>query len=463
MISRARAAVAALVLVVACRRTPPPPAVSSESADQRRPASEWMRDEAVRLLSEYVRIDTTASRGEREGAEFLKRFFDCEGIENEIVCPAPGRCNLLARLPGRSREGGLLLLNHIDVADASATLWKEATPFAATIRLGYLYGRGAYDMKSLGIAQALAMREVKRLGIVPASDILFLGEADEELGQKWGSRWLLEHRPEWFAGVKWVLNEGGTTELLLRAPRYWGVETVQAGYAFAELEADSRQPLADLAARFASVTGEPVAPHPQVVVAFDMLANHLPSPYTDPMRHLDRVWRDPRERAILPDRYGSFLEPRIHWSQLYEPTAGAGRVRAYVSVAVPPGMAPGPLLAPVLAEAGRLGLRVTASFDSGPTKASRYPSALTDLLQRVTEAHFPGVPFGPVPGFGGFTTSLAFRDRGFEVYGYSPFPMNITDSARRHWIDERIFLRDYVGGVALLEDVVLECAVEGLR
>jgi acetylornithine deacetylase/succinyl-diaminopimelate desuccinylase-like protein len=110
-----------------------------------------------------------------------------------MVCPAPRRCNLLARLPGKSREGAILLLNHIDVVGAVPSYWKESSPFEGRIKFGFLYGRGAYDMKSLGLTEALAMRNLKEHGIVPPSDILFLGEASEETKQEWGSRWLLEH------------------------------------------------------------------------------------------------------------------------------------------------------------------------------------------------------------------------------------------------------------------------------
>src|SRR5262249_51428404 len=88
---------------------------------------------------------------------------------------------------------------------------------------------------------------------------------------------------------------------------------IQAGYALAELEANSPPALEALKKRFATVDGPIVEPHPHVVIGFDMLADHLSSPLTDPMRHLDRVRRDKEELAILPDRYGSFLQARIHW------------------------------------------------------------------------------------------------------------------------------------------------------
>ena len=149
-------------------------------------------------------------------------------------------------------------MNHVDVADAYPTMWKEAPPFEGRIKLGFLYGRGSYDMKSLGLAQALAMRRLKERGIVPESDILFLGEADEEIGQVWGSRWLLEHRPEWFAGVANVLNEGGTNEMILRDVRYWGLETVQAGFGLVQLESIDRKGLASLAERWKRVKSDPV-------------------------------------------------------------------------------------------------------------------------------------------------------------------------------------------------------------
>ena len=440
--------------IAACRKeslTPP------EGPDVRRPAEEWLQQEPIRLLRDYVRIDTTNDGpGEIEGAAFLKSFFDCAGIENETVCPAPRRCNLLARLPGKKRQGALLLLNHIDVVEAYAHAWKEAPPFEGLIQNGFLYGRGVYDMKSIAIAEALAMRRLKERGIVPESDVLFLAEADEEVGQRWGSRWLLDHRPEWFAGVTNVLNEGGSTEMLLRSVRYWGIETIQAGYALAELDASDAKGLEALQARYPTADGPIVEPHPHVVLGFNLLADHLASPLTDPMRHLDRVRKNPAELAILPDRYAAFLQARMHWIGPYPyPPAKPAGFREYAVVSVPPGLDPRPYLAPIL-DALPAGVRTVRTAYGGPAGASPYPTPLTEVLKRVTEAYTPGTPFGPMPTFGGYTTSLLFRERGFPAYGYSPIAMNITDSARRHGNDERVFLRDYLNGCAMYADSLEE-------
>lgn len=457
---RLRMLVIGLLLVTGCGRKARKP-IGLE-ADATRPASEWLLLEPVRLLRDYVRLDTTEENGEEKGAEFLKRFFDCAGIENEMVCPAPRRCNLLARLPGRHREGALLLINHMDVAYPA--VWRESLPFEGKIKIGYLYGRGTYDMKSLGLAQALAIRALKQNGIVPASDILFLAEADEESGMKWGSRWLLDHRPEWFKGVGVALNEGGTNEMILRDVRYWGIETVLAGYGFLEFESADRGPLEQLAARWPKIESPVAEPLPDVVRGFNMLANHLTHPLTDPLRHLDRVRHDPAELAILPDRYGAFLQARINWMPAYNYPPGSSGLRGLVRISTPPGISPDDFLDPIEADAKRSGIRVLRRESTGVTTASPYmtPSGelvpFLDLIKRVTEARHPGVPFGPLPGFGGGTTSVFFRRRNIPTYGYSPLPMNITDSARRHSHDERIYLRDYLDGVDSYREVLLEFA-----
>jgi acetylornithine deacetylase/succinyl-diaminopimelate desuccinylase-like protein len=453
------AVVLAVVMAGAAACSRKPPAISpGEAADTKRPADEWLREEPVRLLRDYVRIDTRPTRGERRGAEFLRRILDCEGIETEIVCPEGDRCNLLARLPGKTREGALLLLNHIDVVEAYPQFWKEAPPFEGIIKGGYLYGRGAFDMKSLGLAQALAIRSLRLQGIVPERDILFLAEADEEIGQKWGARWLLEHRPEFFRGVGAVLNEGGTTEVILREVRFWGLETLQAGYGFAELDAPANAPLEALAARWTKLVAAPAEPHPHVVEGFNLLANHLSSPITDPLRHLDRVMRDPAELAILPDRYGAFIEPRLNWSPIYVNPEAATRPRKLLVVSVPPGVDPAKYIQPIVEDAKRSGIGIVQTSWSEITVASPYPTAFTDLLKRVTEARFPGVPFGPVPTFGGYTTSILLRERGIPAYGYASIPTNIFDAARRHGNDERIYLRDYLTGIELYTDVLEEFA-----
>jgi acetylornithine deacetylase/succinyl-diaminopimelate desuccinylase-like protein len=366
---------------------------------------------------------------------------------------------LLARLQGRSRSGALLLVNHVDVVDAYPAYWTQAAPFEGKINLGFLYGRGAYDMKSLALAQLLALTSLKERGVVPEHDIRFLAEADEEGGQQWGSHWLLEHRPEWFGGVANVLNEGGTNEMILRDVRFWGIETLQAGYALVQFESGDRRALQALVSRWPRLPEETVAPHPHVALGFDMLANHLGHPLTDPLRHLDRVRNDPKELAILPDRYGAFLEPRIKWGGPYPyPPGATSNFRGFVVVSTPPGVDPAEFVTPIERDASASGIMIVSRTATGATTASPYPTAFTELIRGIVEARYPGVPFGPVPTFGGSTTSLFFRQLGIPAYGFSPVPANITDASRVHGNDERIFLRDYLNGIPLFSEVLEEFA-----
>ena len=119
------AAVRSILAVGGCSRRRHPPAITRTEVEIATRSQEvWLRDESVRLLRDYVRIDTSLEQGEEKGTEFLKNFFECEGIQTELICPQPRRCNVFARIPGKKREGALLLLNHVDVAPPFPTLWK---------------------------------------------------------------------------------------------------------------------------------------------------------------------------------------------------------------------------------------------------------------------------------------------------------------------------------------------------
>ncbi len=132
-----------------------------------------MNHEAVELLSQYLQIDTTNPPGnENKGVEFLAGILEKEGIEYKTYEAAPGRCSIKAVLPGTDEKGAVILLNHIDVVPAKAEEW-SINPFSGELKDGFIYGRGALDMKSLGILELLAFLEVKRQGLTPCRDIIF--------------------------------------------------------------------------------------------------------------------------------------------------------------------------------------------------------------------------------------------------------------------------------------------------
>src|SRR5437762_8957212 len=166
-------------------------------------------EEAVDLLRRYLMIDTTNPPGsEIEGAKFLTAVLGRDGIASETVESAPGRANLVARLAGDGSLGGIVLHHHIDVVYADRRYW-TVDPFGGEILDGYLYGRGALDMKSIGILQLAALLAIKRARVSLARDLVLLGTADEEAGSRYGARFIADTHPHWLAGNEYALGELG--------------------------------------------------------------------------------------------------------------------------------------------------------------------------------------------------------------------------------------------------------------
>jgi acetylornithine deacetylase/succinyl-diaminopimelate desuccinylase-like protein len=165
--------------------------------------------ETVELGREYLTLDTTNPPGnETVGARFLERVLGRDGIASEIAESAPGRGNLVARLPGDGSEGGIVLHHHIDVVYADRRYW-TMDPFGGVIQDGFLYGRGAIDMKSTGILHLAAMLAITRAGVPLKRDLVLLATADEEAGSRFGAQWVADRHREWLAGAEYALSELG--------------------------------------------------------------------------------------------------------------------------------------------------------------------------------------------------------------------------------------------------------------
>jgi acetylornithine deacetylase/succinyl-diaminopimelate desuccinylase-like protein len=194
-------------------------------------------DEVVGLASDLIRIDTSntdeavPATPERPAAEYVAARLADAGYDPDYVeSGAAGRGNVIARLPGRDPARGALLVHaHLDVVPAEAAEW-TVHPFSGEVRDGYLWGRGAIDMKGMAAMTLAVARQLKRSGLVPARDLIFAFVADEEAGGFYGSRWLVEHRPELFAGATEAIGEvGGFSVTLPGDVRAYLVETAEKG------------------------------------------------------------------------------------------------------------------------------------------------------------------------------------------------------------------------------------------
>ncbi len=165
-------------------------------------------DSAVDLFREFIRIDTTNPPGNEEDAvTFLDEYLDKAGIPTEVFHVAPKRANLLARISGKNKGKPVILLSHIDVVPAKAEEW-EVPPFSGEVRNGFIYGRGAIDMKSQAICQLLAFAQLQKDGVKPERDIIYLATCDEEVGGQYGVEYMLKNVEE-LRSASFVLSEGG--------------------------------------------------------------------------------------------------------------------------------------------------------------------------------------------------------------------------------------------------------------
>ena len=172
-------------------------------------------DEAVRWVQDLIRIDTINPPGnEFRAVNFYAEIFESEGIEYETAESAEGRGNIWARLEGGS-EPGLILLQHLDVVPAEEEFW-TIDPLSGDIRDGYILGRGARDMKGLGVIQLASFLSLHRSGAELNRDIIFLATADEEAGGFYGVDWLIKNRPEIFEGAGTVSYTHLTLPTILR-------------------------------------------------------------------------------------------------------------------------------------------------------------------------------------------------------------------------------------------------------
>jgi acetylornithine deacetylase/succinyl-diaminopimelate desuccinylase-like protein len=166
-------------------------------------------DEAVQWLQEYLQIDTVNPPGnESRAVDFYAEIFKSEGIEYSSAESAPGRGNIWARIKGGDKPA-LMLLQHTDVVPVNENYWTEDA-FSGEIKDGYIWGRGALDMKGTGISQLSAFLSLHRAGVKLNRDVIFLATADEEAGGAYGAGWMIENYPELFKGVGLLINEGGS-------------------------------------------------------------------------------------------------------------------------------------------------------------------------------------------------------------------------------------------------------------
>ena len=448
--------------------------------------------ETVRALIRIPSINPPSAEvpdGESQVARHVATLLQAAGLEPEIVEPVPGRGSVHARLRGDGTGGEpLLLLSHLDVVPAPAERWTH-DPFAADLVDGYIYGRGAVDMKAmiameLGVVRMLAS-EARAAGLDPARDpipglrrdVLLTVTADEEAGGIAGAKWFAEHRPEWLRAAG-ALNECGGVSATIAGRRFYPIQVAEKGFAAYRIAirgtwGHGSMPREDNAAVLAAAVIErlavpgPTRVTPVMARALELAAAELPPEAGAVLRALSgddparaeaalSVACDPMYaravRALLRDTISPDV---VHAGIKYNVIPGDAVVE--VDCRVLPGTTE-PAMRAELVE--RLGPELAAACDIelmvfGAPVESPSEGPLFDLLAATIRDHDPdGIP---LPVMAPFATDAKFTDAlGVPTYGFSPLRLDPDERFldRFHGIDERVSVDALRWGLPVLYDVV---------
>jgi len=196
-------------------------------------------DEVVVLLSDLIRINTSnPTHPERPAAEWAAERLAEVDIDARIFESEPGRASVVARVPGSDpTRSPLLIHGHLDVVPADAAEW-TVHPFSGEVRDGYVWGRGAIDMKDMNAMTLAVLRNWARRDHRPPRDIVLAFVADEESGGVYGAHWLVDNHPELFVDCSEAISEvGGYSYSIGNDLRLYPIETAEKGINWLRLRA----------------------------------------------------------------------------------------------------------------------------------------------------------------------------------------------------------------------------------
>ncbi|EHK88619.1 hypothetical protein SZMC14600_04241 [Saccharomonospora azurea SZMC 14600] len=429
-------------------------------------------DEAVTLTSELIRIDTTNTGdaatlvGEREAAEYVAEKLTEVGYEITYVeSGGKNRHNVIARLAGADPSRGALLVHgHLDVVPADASEW-SVHPFSGAIQDGYVWGRGAVDMKDMvGMSLALA-RHYKRHNIVPPRDIIFAFLADEEAGGQYGAQWLVDNRPELFEGATEAISEVGGFSITLRDNvRAYLIETAEKGIRWMTLRVRGTAGHGSMLHHDNAVT--------KLSEAVARLGNHrFPLVLTDSVREfLAGVteitgWdfpEDDLEGAVA--KLGNIS--RMIGATLRD-TANPTMLNAGYKANVIPSVAEATVdcrILPGRVEAFNreldeiLGPDIEKEWLELPPVETTFDGAIVDAMSSAVLAEDPGARTLPYMLSGG-TDAKAFQKLGIRNFGFAPLqlPDDLDFSALFHGVDERVPVDALKFGTRVLDRFFRTC------
>jgi acetylornithine deacetylase/succinyl-diaminopimelate desuccinylase-like protein len=429
-------------------------------------------DEVVELCRDLLRIDTTntgdnaTSAGERGAAEYVAEKLADVGITPVVHESAPGRANVVARIPGTDPSRGALLVHgHLDVVPADADEW-SVHPFSGELHDGYLWGRGAIDMKDFDAMVLAVVRHWQRTGVRPPRDIVLAYTADEEAGGGYGAHFLTTRHRDLFDGCTEGIGEvGGFSYTVDPSRRLYLIETAQKGIDWLRLHAKGRPGHGSMVHDDNAVTA--------LAEAVARIGRHrFPVVVTDTVRaFLEEVSEvlgieldpDDPEAAIaklgpIANIVGATIRNTANPTRLaagYKDNVIPGRASATIDCRSLPGQSE--LLERQLR--ALVGPDIAIEYvQRQPALETTFDGELVAAMGAALRAEDPGAR--PVPYMlSGGTDAKAFSHLGIRCFGFAPLrlPADLNFSALFHGIDERVPVDGLQFGVRVLDRFLRTC------
>ncbi len=436
-------------------------------------------DEVVDLVSSLIRFDTSntgeleTTKGEEDCARWVAEKLREVGYTTEYVeAGAPGRGNVFCRLKGADPDRGALLIHgHLDVVPAEPADW-SVHPFSGAVKDGYVWGRGAVDMKDMCGMMIAVARHLKRNDIVPPRDLVFAFVSDEEHGGTYGCQWLVDNRPDLFDGITEAIGEVGGFSLTVPTKdggerRLYLIETAEKGLSWMRLTARGRAGHGSMVHDDNAVTeiAEAVAKlgrHQFPLVLSESVEQFLAAVSEETGYDLD---------PNSPDLEGSIAKlggiARIVGATLRD-TANPTMLKAGYKANVIPATAEATVdcrILPGRKEAfereldALLGPNITRTWERDlPSVETTFDGDLVDAMNAAILAVDPDARTVPYMMSGG-TDAKAFVRLGIRCFGFAPLrlPPELDFAALFHGVDERVPVDALQFGAKVLEHFLTHC------
>ena len=439
-----------------------------------------IEQEITHFLSDLIRINTTNPPGkETTAATFVAQYLVREGFKSEIIESAPGRGSVVSRLKGSGEKPNLLLLSHLDVVAANPAEW-TVDPFAGTVKDGYVYGRGAYDMKGMTAVEVFTLLLLKRNNVPLKGDVVLAATADEEKGGEEGAGYLLSHHKEkvW---CPYVLNEGGGLAIPQKKGNVYPVQTAEKGILWFKIKAKgtpghgSTPNTADNAIvrmnKVITKLGE-YQPETIYVPTLKQFLTEIAKINPDYEDNFSRLLNNPKQSEQILDELAKTdnalaEEIRPRTKTTITPTMINGGVKeniipseceAVFDCRVLPGQSVNEtliLIKNLLRDVGmdKLSFEIIQMHDGNESTAQ---TPLYSTISSVLKEFEPSCGVTPTLTTGG-TDSRFFRETGSVCYGFHPMrpdePNDLLEK-RMHGIDERITIENLVFGTSIFYETV---------